>query len=357
MRSSTRRGYAATVVAIALSIGLFASGCGGDSEAAGPEEILLQPVASPGPDPFTTSASLVMPSPRPDGTARPTASPTDTATPSPSPTVQSLRTVSGSMAGLYGGVRNEPSCDTERLVSLLDADQSKTRAFARAAAITQEAVPSFLRGLTPVVLRADTRVTNHGYSSGAAVAFQSVLQTGTAVLADEYGAPRVRCACGNPLKAPVAVDGAVVYSGRPWPGFRPEKSVVVKPSTQIVSSLIIVDVDNGTWIERRTGTDGEEDQEPDVLPPVDPDDVFDGPQAGTSSAPDGGPAVPDAPGQAAPGSPPPAPSDPVAPPPVAPPPVEPPSDAPVPPENDVTRTGPDEPIAPDAPAQPDLFPG
>ncbi|MEV8022869.1 DUF6777 domain-containing protein [Streptomyces sp. NPDC086554] len=53
-------------------------------------------------------------------------------------------------------------------VRFLVADQGKARAFAQASGISQADIPGFPRGLTPVVLRADTRVTNHGYRSGQA---------------------------------------------------------------------------------------------------------------------------------------------------------------------------------------------
>ena len=58
--------------------------------------------------------------------------------------------------------------------------------------------PGYLRGLTSVVLRADTQVTNHGFRDARVTGFQSVLQAGTAVLVDNRGVPRVRCACGSP---------------------------------------------------------------------------------------------------------------------------------------------------------------
>ncbi|PZT71125.1 hypothetical protein DN402_02310 [Streptomyces sp. SW4] len=49
------------------------------------------------------------------------------------------------------------------------------------------------------MLRADTRVTGHGLRGGRPVGGQAVLQAGTAVLVDDRGVPRVRCAGGNPL--------------------------------------------------------------------------------------------------------------------------------------------------------------
>ncbi|MEV6400590.1 DUF6777 domain-containing protein [Streptomyces sp. NPDC051907] len=326
----------------ALSVGLLASGCGGESSAADSPQVYLQPLAAPGPDPYTAStaraSALSAKSPAPD--------PSAPASPAGS---QTLRTFTGSTPGLYGGTQGVGSCDVERQVRYLHADKAKARAFGAAAGVDQAEVPGFLRGLTPVVLRADTRVTNHGFRDGAATGYQSVLQAGTAVLVDEYGAPRVRCACGNPLKPPVAVKGAVVHKGPRWAGFRPDQAVVVKASPQVVVNLVIVDVADDAWIERRTGTDGEEDRAPEMPPPVHPDDVFRDPSdpspspspTDTATTAPTAPTAPLDPGQ------PTVPTDPVAPDSVVPPPVDPPVDPPLDPET------PDEQQV--APSEPDPF--
>ena len=65
-------------------------------------------------------------------------------------------------------------------------------------------IATYVGTLTPMQLRADTRVTNHGFVDGHATSLQSVLQAGTAVLVDDHGRPRVKCGCGNPLLDPVA---------------------------------------------------------------------------------------------------------------------------------------------------------
>lgn len=100
----------------------------------------------------------------------------------------------------------------QQLRSLTEAD-AKAKAFAQGASIETAKIPEFLRGLTPVVLRADTRVTNHAFRDGRAVGFQSVLQAGTAVLVDDHGMPRVRCGGGNPLLAPRAAKGSPALKG------------------------------------------------------------------------------------------------------------------------------------------------
>lgn len=270
--------------AAALAAALLLAGCssvwegsrGGAQPAAaggGGEDVFLQPLAAQGPDPFT--ASTVRNAVRPPAPER-----------DPRETAEQVREVTGSTPGLYGGTRSVGSCDVERQAAFLGADQGKTRAFAEAAGIPESNVAGWLRGLTPVVLRADVRVTNHGYREGRANAFQSVLQSGTAVLVDQYGSPRVRCACGNPLRTPAATPSGV-HRGDPWDDFDPDRVIVVRPTTTVVTSLVIVNATDRSWIERRTGSDGREDREPAVKPACDPDSCA---LAGTGT-PD--PATPD----------------------------------------------------------------
>ncbi|MEV3987750.1 DUF6777 domain-containing protein [Streptomyces sp. NPDC049837] len=252
-------------IRLLLAAGLLVAGCGGDGDtraagtgtAADSREVRLQPAGAPGPHPFTAS------------TARP-APGTPAAPPSRAEGGRGPRTVSGSAPGLYGGVPSAPSCDVERQVGLLTADDIKARAFAQAAGIGPDGIASWLRGLTPVVLRADTRVTGHGFRDGSAAPFQAVLQTGTAVLVDQYGAPRVRCACGNPLRSPVVTEGAAAEKGRRWPGYDPGRVVIVNPTQQVVHSLTIVNVLDNTWLERLTGSGPDRDRRPEVPPPYAP---------------------------------------------------------------------------------------
>ncbi|MEW1549921.1 DUF6777 domain-containing protein [Streptomyces tsukubensis] len=271
-RAGRRRWPAAVALPAAVCLGALASGCGGGS---GPqperdEEVYLQPATEPGPDPYTATTARAL------------------ATPVPEPVVpgtggggapergHTLRTMGGATPGLYGGTQSVGSCDVERQITLLGSDRAKARSFAEDARISGKALPSFLRGLTPVVLRADTRVTSHGYRAGvgAVPARQAVLQAGTAVLVDDRGAPRVRCASGAPLSDPVAVKGGVIQKGVAWNGYRTDRVVVVKRANRPLESLVIVDVAEDSWIDRRTGTDGEQDRRPEVLPPVTPDDIY-----------------------------------------------------------------------------------
>ncbi|MFD8565281.1 DUF6777 domain-containing protein [Streptomyces sp. NPDC059639] len=246
------------VTALGISAALLLAGCSGDGEknaADGKGELFLQPVAAQGPDPFTDSTATSDAS-SPPVTRTPQPSPTGT----PSATQQGAREISGATPGLYGGTHALGSCDVEAQVRFLVSDQAKAGAFADASGISRSDIAGFLRGLTPVVLRADTRVTNHGYRDGRATTFQSVLQSGTAVMVDGHGAPRVRCACGNPLRQPVALKGSPSRQGQAWNGYEPTKVVVVTPAPTVIENITIVNVVNNTWIERKVGDDGHKDR-------------------------------------------------------------------------------------------------
>ncbi|MFJ4779962.1 DUF6777 domain-containing protein [Streptomyces sp. NPDC088762] len=267
-RQAPRR-HAPAGAALFAVLGLFAAACGGAEEnrgSAGAEsqEVHLQPVASAGPHPFTASSAT--------GESAPVQPPL------PNPTGEGIRTVNAATPGLYGGTERLGSCDIEQQVRYLTSDDAKARAFAEASNIEQAKLPDFLRGLTPVVLRADTRVTNHGFRDGTADGFQAVLQAGTAVLVDEHGMPRVRCACGNPLLSPRAPKGSPVQKGEPWSGYQPNQVIVIEPTTQVINNLLIVNVADNTWIERKRGDDGAQDRAPQVPPPYDPaEGIPDGP--------------------------------------------------------------------------------
>ncbi|MFE7558861.1 DUF6777 domain-containing protein [Kitasatospora sp. NPDC057500] len=211
-------------------------------------EVALQPPQDPGPAPFTPSVETqAVQAPAPPSTpAGTTATRTDGAT-----ATAALRSVEGTSAGVYGGTMNKPSCDVEHLVSITSTGDTG-RAWASAQGIEQSAVPGYLRSLTSAYLRVDTRVTNHGYQGGAAVAYQSVLQAGTAVLVDAQGVPRVRCGCGNPLKPPTLVSDAK-YTGKAWAGFQPSALIVVVAAPKPVTEIVLVDVTTGGWFARGTG--------------------------------------------------------------------------------------------------------
>ena len=175
--------------------------------------------------------------------------------------------VSGDTVGLYGGTGAEV-CDPEGMASYLDGHPATAVTWAGAQGIRREDIRSFLGSLTPVVLRADTAVTNHGHRDGRANAFQSVLQSGTAVLVDDRGVPRVRCSCGNPLADPVPRDRAH-YEGQTWPELESRPVTVVRPAPTAVEDFVVVrrTPDAPVAVQRPRGSRGDEDG------PADPETV------------------------------------------------------------------------------------
>ncbi|MEV1081835.1 DUF6777 domain-containing protein [Streptomyces sp. NPDC050211] len=253
-RSVPRIAVLATVVVAAVVLAVVLSRSDGGSGKG--SEVFLQAAGKTGPDPFTESTAT-------DSSAPPV-SPSPTR-PAPS---NAVRGVDGGAPGLYGGTRNVASCDVEKQIKALRADPDKNRAFASVAGVDPSAVPAHLRSLTPVQLRMDTRVTNHGYRDGAATSYQAVLQSGTAVLVDDRGVPRVRCACGNPLTPPVAQRTTPQHTGDSWPSYRPSNVVVVTPSTTVINIFVVYDPERGDWFARHRGDTGEKDRKTD--PPARP---------------------------------------------------------------------------------------
>ena len=100
-----------------------------------------------------------------------------------------MQSFTGSTPGLYGGTQNNQVCDAQQLVNFLAANPDKGAAWAGVLGIRTSDIPTYVATLTPLLLRADTRVTNHGFSNGHATELQSVLQAGTAVLVDPFGVP------------------------------------------------------------------------------------------------------------------------------------------------------------------------
>ncbi|WP_328869131.1 hypothetical protein OHT76_02950 [Streptomyces sp. NBC_00287] len=250
-RSVPRVAVLATVVVAAVVLAVvFSRSDGGGSGSDG--EVFLQAAGKSGPDPFTESTAT-------DSSAPPV-------TPSPATgtaTTNAVRGVDGAAPGLYGGTRNVASCDVEKQIKALQAEPAKNRAFASVAGVDPTDVPAYLRGLTPVQLRMDTRVTNHGYRDGSATSYQAVLQSGTAVLVDDRGVPRVRCACGNPLTPPVAQQTAPKTTGDSWPSYKSSNVVVVAPATVVINVFVVYDPEQDDWFERHPGDTGGKDQKTD----------------------------------------------------------------------------------------------
>ncbi len=259
-----------------------------DEPVVGPSEVLLEPNDVLGPEPFddATAVTGVGPELMPTTSAletttvEPTTVPATTTVGAPATTTAQpgIATLVGSNPGLYGGTRDNQSCDREQMKAFLATNPTKAQAWVSAlntdptvqwsgpTPLTTNDIGPYIDELTPVLLTGDTRVTNHGFGNGSFTSRQVVLQAGTAVLVDRWGVPRARCLCGNPLTKPIPVQGATgtTYVGPRWPTFNPTTIVVVVAASQPMDTLVIIDVQTGTIIVRAVGTDGSVDTTPEA---------------------------------------------------------------------------------------------
>ena len=246
--------------AVLVVLALVTAACGGGTDdTAAPVattgqvaggELFLEPVASLGTDPFFDAVDTFVAEPADDIVP--------VALPSTTPDGP-LQYAVGTDPGLYGGSKDSTVCNRGEIIAFLEANPDKAQAWADAQAIPVEDIRGFVESLTPGVLLHDTRVTNHGFAGGVANPIQSVLQAGTAVLIDETGIPRVKCACGNPLRKPVAQTRSVVV-GQEWDGFD-ESRVVAVEGGAATDSFELTDIDSGEVFERVAGTVGDADLE------------------------------------------------------------------------------------------------
>ncbi|MER5795068.1 DUF6777 domain-containing protein [Streptomyces sp. NPDC001980] len=258
-RSAPRVATLTTAVVVAAALALVLTRSGDSSGKRG--EVFLQAANSSGQDPFTESTAQ-----------KSSAAPLSAAPAASAASANEVRGVDGGAPGLYSGTKNSASCDVEQQVKYFQAAPSRNRAFASQVGVQPSGVPAYLRSLTPVQLRADTRVTAHGYRDGKATTYQSVLQTGTAVLVDEHGVPRLRCACGNPLAPPVAQRTTPRTTGTAWAAYRPASVVVVAPAAQIIKVFVVFDHEHDDWFGRHRGDHTGHHDRP-ARPPADPDPI------------------------------------------------------------------------------------
>lgn len=232
-------------VLVAVSVALVA--CGGSSKPAGVKgrsEVAAQPagkqIANPFTDPVGKDTTGIKPPPAAAGSGGGPA------------------TYKGGLPGLYGGTRNYATCDAHKLVTFLVHNHAKAVAWSTTLGIPESQIRKYVSKLTPVTLRTDTRVTNHGYLNGSATTIQSVLQAGTAVFVDRYGEPVVKCYCGNPLTPPVLYSSPT-YTGPIWDGFSSSHITIIDQSTTIIDVFKLYDPATGKTFTRPAGTDGSSD--------------------------------------------------------------------------------------------------
>ncbi|GAA4912697.1 hypothetical protein EV188_101761 [Actinomycetospora succinea] len=115
----------------------------------------------------------------------------------------------GDTPEMYAADPADPSCDAQALLGALRTDPERAAVWAQVQRTTPAELPAFVGSLTPVVLRADTAVVDHGYRAGSDVPRSAVLAAGTAVFVDSYGQPTVKCFSGNPLTPRTSEEAGV----------------------------------------------------------------------------------------------------------------------------------------------------
>lgn len=117
-------------------------------------------------------------------------------------------------------------CDKEALKKHLASNPKLANNWADILGIGVTEINGYIDRLQSRRLAVPVQVTNHDYEGDAPRKLQSVLDVGTAVLTDADGTPRVRCACGNPLKP--ATTKATKFDNLP-PGADPG-AIVTDPT-------------------------------------------------------------------------------------------------------------------------------
>jgi hypothetical protein len=246
-----RAGRGPIVVLVVLAI-LVAAGGGMllARELSAPASVSLEPVDTAGADPFMASVGTDVLDVR--------------------PVAHTGGRRAGTTPGIYGGSGSDSVCDRGQLSRFLGAHPDRAAGWASVLGLpdaSSSTVSRYVDGLTAVVLRSDTYVTNHGWSGGHVTSRPAVLQAGTAVLVDHHGNPVTRCFCGNPLSAPQSF-GSVVYLGPRWISFTSNQvTVITHQTTTVTNDYTIVDVHTGRGHDRPAGTSGESDRPADTVRP------------------------------------------------------------------------------------------
>jgi hypothetical protein len=241
-RRRDRRGRLCALGALLLASLLLANACGGSgsskkAKSTPKREVFTEPISTAN-NPFTPPAG------------------TDQSVPPVQP--QGVSTQQGGQVGLFGGTMNQSSCNKEQLIAFLEQNPDKGQAWASTLGINYADIRTYVTGLTPMLLRSDTRVTNHGWKNGKITAIQVVLQAGTAVLVDDKGFPVVKCYCGNPLTPPEAYPPT--YTGKKWDYFSPNSLTVIEKNVTIIDIFVLVDPKTGQSFMRPRGSDGTQDR-------------------------------------------------------------------------------------------------
>lgn len=230
------------LVAAGFTIAALLAGGGGDTETVAVELVAANDI---GADPFTEDISVVLEKER--HLARERGEEFDLSSSDSAGADADLRitTVAADTdRGVLYGTRERPTGKVGRLKKGLEEDAEAAEAWADLMGVSVTEIDEVIDDLRPLVLTRDTAVTNSRYVDGRGKRFQAVLEAGTAVLVDEAGVPRVKCAGGNPL-APADTATRASLSGKLWDGFDPRGIVAIDPASVGTEGLAAIDLDTG----------------------------------------------------------------------------------------------------------------
>ena len=179
-----------SAIFLAAALALTAACSSGDSNSEGssngPSRALFQPAGVVGPDSFAPTFAV--------------------ASYDVDPSTLTSGDVSGSAPGLYAGRTYGGTganiCDVDAMIRFLTYYEDRGRAWADIQGIEYSELETYLRSLTPVFALQNLNVQMFGFKNGSSYGYDAVIAAGTAILVDDEGMPRARCACGNPLLGP-----------------------------------------------------------------------------------------------------------------------------------------------------------
>lgn len=178
----TRRG----IIVVLLVLIAGAGAVFGTIQLLSGEQVLYLRADQPGPNPFTEPAVV-------------------------SSAIAAPTSVTPGLPGVAPGssparVPGPGECDQQLLIGLLNQRPEAKAAWGEAFKFAPGEVESYIRGLVPVLLNRDVRVTGFGFKQGKTEPIQAILAAQSALLINSAGEPVVRCYGGNPLGPPRKIE-------------------------------------------------------------------------------------------------------------------------------------------------------
>ena len=236
------------MVVLLILVALIGVNLTGGGKASASEQVQLESTSTSGPAPFGPPAGQ-------DATG--VVAPTTSTTEQP-----------GNASGLYATEPGQPSCDKAALTSQLTSNPAKATAWAAPLGTTADGIPNFVQGLNAVTLRADTAVTEYGYSSGQFQPYPAVLQAGTAVLVNSYGEPTVKCYNADPLGKSTKSNTSGKNVGAAWAGYDAKRTITVAAAPAPQTSLVTINQTTNVQVPVVVNIDPNTPPKPNPTPPM-----------------------------------------------------------------------------------------